>query len=217
VRLLEVSVPRVFTRRRPVDVAEAATRPPAPAMRRAEREDAMLLVELEDWADLLATDPTSARRVRARMRRMVAGATARYAGEVQREEGGLVASRFGWTRGAAHAAAQARAALSGEGGAPVRLVVHAAGRAAGVAGVAVLRDLARSGDVMLVDDVVARIEGRGDEGRPLPLGTFLLAGVPRPVRVALLDLPTGATSREAAVWGAPWAVRLVRRGTHRHD
>ncbi len=212
VRLLDVGVPRFFTRRRPVAVPEVVGPAPTPREEQEPRAEALLLVELDGWAQRLQADPTSARRMRARVRRMVRGAALRYAGEVEREEHGSVVCRFSWMRGAALAAAHVRSALGGDGGIPVRMVVHRAGRADAVAGAAVLRDLARAGDILLAGEVASRRGGHGVGDAAASLGTFLLAGVPGPIRVSVLETAVRDTPREAAVWGAPWMARLGRKG-----
>ena len=212
-KLVDLGVPRFFAKRRPAVAPERAE--PGPTRVRALHADAaeaVLLVEVDAWEDVVRQDPTLARRIRTRVRRMVGGAVLRYAGHVEHAEGARVVGRFGWGRDAALAAEHVRVALSGERGIPVRIVVHAAEAGARVAGQAVLRDLGRPGDVLLVGEAMTWVGLHREEREPTVLGTYMLAGVPKPVRVAVSEVPVSATPREAATWGAPWMARLGRKG-----
>jgi hypothetical protein len=201
----EVGAGRARRRRTPAHPDLAKSRPRAHASSR----QTALSVEMDDYDGLLRRDPVAARRLRARMRRRTRGAALRYGGEVLLEAQGRVECRFPSELTAALAAAHARAALEGERGVAARIVVHAPGDGPGVVRVAA-RDLARPGDVLVLGDVGRRLSAF-PEVDTRPLGRFLLAGVPSPVLVTLLEWRE-EDAGEVAAWSAPWMARLARRG-----
>lgn len=204
----EVGAGRARRRRTPAhaDLAKAKGEPPE----RISSRETLVSVEMDDYATLLARDPSAARRVRARVRRMVRGAALRYGGEVLREVRGTVDCLFPTELDGALAAVHTRAALSGDRGVGAKIVVHGPDSGGGTAS-AVARDLARPGDVLVLGDVGPRLSPFA-ELHTCRLGTYMIAGVPRPVLVTTL-VARHEDRGEVAAWSAPWMARLARRGT----
>lgn len=177
-------------------------------MRTSARETA-LSVEMDDYDGLLLRDAAAARRLRARMRRKTRGAALRYGGEVLLEAQGRVECRFPSELAAALAAAHVRAALAGDRGVAARIVVHAPDEGRGTAR-AVARDVALPGDVLVLGDVGRRLSAF-PEVDTRPLGRFMIAGVPRPILLTMLE-EREEDAGEVAAWSSPWMARLARRG-----
>ncbi len=195
-------------RRRTGGHADLTKRKRGRLSRVASRETAVF-VEMADYDTLLARDPSTARRMRARVRRMVRGAALRYGGEVPREVRGTVECLFPTELDGALAASHTRAALSGDRGVDAKIVVHGPDSGGGTAS-AVARDLARPGDVLVLGDVGPRLSPFA-ELHTCRLGTYMIAGVPRPVLVTTL-VARHEDRGEVAAWSAPWMARLARRG-----
>ena len=168
-----------------------------------------MLVEIDGWDEALRANSTMARRLRVRFRRAVRGAVFRHAGEVVSEEGGRCACLFPTPLDAALAATHTRSVLKGSRGVPARIVVHAPG-AAQTAAIAVARDLTGPGDVLVLGEAGAWMAEHA-EVEVRSLGRFLMAGVPGPVRVSVLE-STGPDPEPVEMWATPWMARLIRLG-----
>lgn len=144
-----------------------------------------LTVEMVDFQELLRRDFRTGLRVRIRFRRLVAAGTLRHGGEVADRSGARLVCVFGRSEDAAAAALEIRNALAaGPVGVSARMVLHDAGRSPGRA-VDVARALDGAADVLALDPVGPFLSARTDV--PVrTLGTFMIAGVPHPVRVRAL-------------------------------
>lgn len=171
--------------------------------------EATVRVEMADYEARLAGDPSMARRMRARMRRVVRGAALRYGGEVVREAGSEIELLFATGLDGALAAAHARAGLSGDRGVAAKIVVHQSDTG-GTTGRAAARDLARAGDVLLLGRLGSRLAPFAQLHTRF-LGKFMIAGVSRPTLVTALEAGDEDAGAVAA-WSAPWMARLARRG-----
>lgn len=176
---------------------------------RPRSRETALLVQIEGYEALVSCDPRGARRLRARFRRIVRGMAVRHAGEVVEEAAGRSVAVFPTPLDAALAAGHAQAALAGSRGVPARIVVHVPAAGA-TAAATVARDLADPGNVLVLAPVTAWL-GSHAEVELRPLGKFLMAGVPSPLSVALLETTTHGTEF-VAVWSTPWMARLMRLG-----
>jgi len=200
----EVGASRARRRRTPAHADLAKGRPRL----RAESRETVVSVEMDDHDGLFRRDPAIARRLRARMRRRTRGAALRYGGEVLLEAQGRVECLFPTELTAALAAAHAGAALAGAGGVAVRIVLHAPDESRGAARAAA--DVARPRDVLVLGDLGRRLSAF-PEVDTRPLGRFMLAGVPRPILVTVLE-DREEDASEVAAWSAPWMARLARYG-----